>query len=70
MLNPTMRSGWPLKRDETRLMTPGVSILQEKYVIMTSLNGFHPGNTAVYLCITKNMIKKSKFLPASNQLAR
>lgn len=28
VLKPTMSSGWPLKRLETRLMTPGVSMLQ------------------------------------------
>ena len=29
MLNPTMSSGCPLNRDETRLITPGVSILKK-----------------------------------------
>ena len=29
MLNPTIKSGCPLKRCETRAMTPGVSILYE-----------------------------------------
>ena len=28
MLNPTMRSGWPRKRLDTLLITPGVSILE------------------------------------------
>ena len=30
VLNPWMREGWPLKRVETRSMTPGVSILEQK----------------------------------------
>ncbi len=30
VLNPTMRSGWPLKRLETLLITPGVSILSKE----------------------------------------
>lgn len=29
VLNPWMREGWPLKRVETRSMTPGVSILEQ-----------------------------------------
>ena len=38
MLKPTMRSGWPLKRLDTRLITPGVSILQVIDFINNLLN--------------------------------
>ncbi len=31
VLKPTIKSGWPLKRLETLLMTPGVSILKRNF---------------------------------------
>ena len=37
MLNPTISSGWPRNRDETRAITPGVSMLHKQIVKIKSL---------------------------------